>query len=303
MPKVSVIVPNYNHAPYLKQRIDSILNQTFQDFELILLDDCSTDNSREVLLTYNEHPKVSLVLFNEQNSGTAFKQWNKGIGLAKGEYIWIAESDDWAENEFLEKLIGEIERNPNVGLAYTFTSYISAKGEQLWDISETGKTKLFSGADYIRTKLLINNSICNVSTALFKRNLFDSINHCFYENMKLCGDWFFYVLLCEHTDVLELQQVHSHYRIHDQNVSTTGEKSGKSLLEGIVILDYICNIQPTLSTFSYSFEWARQWIKYQKQYLFSTKTNRTIINSLKKKHKLILLNYYMLNIFYFIKSK
>ena len=83
MPKVSVIVPNYNHAPYLKRRIDSILNQTYQDFELILLDDCSTDNSAEVLNEYASNPKVSHVVINEINSGSTFKQWDKGFALAK----------------------------------------------------------------------------------------------------------------------------------------------------------------------------------------------------------------------------
>ena len=89
MPKVSVIVPNYNHEPYLRQRIDSILNQSYQDFELILLDDCSVDNSRDILMAYKNHPKVTQLVFNEQNSANTFKQWNKGIELAKGEYIWI----------------------------------------------------------------------------------------------------------------------------------------------------------------------------------------------------------------------
>ena len=103
-PKVSVIVPNYNHASYLKQRIDSILNQTFQDFEVIILDDCSTDNSLEVLSHYKNHNKVSHCVFNDTNSGSTFKQWDKGIQLAKGEWIWIAESDDWAEPEFLETI-------------------------------------------------------------------------------------------------------------------------------------------------------------------------------------------------------
>ena len=69
MPTVSVIVPNYCHAPYLEQRIESILQQTFQDFELILLDDCSTDGSREILERYRNHPKVSGIFYNERNSG------------------------------------------------------------------------------------------------------------------------------------------------------------------------------------------------------------------------------------------
>lgn len=70
---VSVIVPNYNHAPYLKPRIDSIVNQTYHDFELILLDDCSTDNSREILESYRSNPHVTHIVYNEQNGRNTFR--------------------------------------------------------------------------------------------------------------------------------------------------------------------------------------------------------------------------------------
>lgn len=70
MPKVSVIIPNYNHSSYLKERIDSILNQTFQNFEVIILDDCSTDNSKEIIELYRDHTKVSHIVYNEKNSGS-----------------------------------------------------------------------------------------------------------------------------------------------------------------------------------------------------------------------------------------
>ena len=96
-PTVSVIIPNYNHAPYLRQRIDSVLKQDYQDFEVILLDDCSKDDSRQVLDSYRNHPKVSHVVYNEQNTGNTFIQWERGVNLAQGRYIWIAESDDVAE--------------------------------------------------------------------------------------------------------------------------------------------------------------------------------------------------------------
>ena len=72
MPTVSVIIPNYNHARFLQQRIDSVLNQTFQDFELILLDDCSTDGSRSILARSVDDPRVRIE-FNEINSGSTFK--------------------------------------------------------------------------------------------------------------------------------------------------------------------------------------------------------------------------------------
>jgi glycosyltransferase involved in cell wall biosynthesis len=82
-PKVSIIVPNYNHARFLRQGLDSILHQTFQDFELILLDDCSMDNSRAILAEYRWDPRIQMQ-FNEENSGSTFKQWNKGVKLARG---------------------------------------------------------------------------------------------------------------------------------------------------------------------------------------------------------------------------
>ena len=96
---VSVIVPSYNHAQYLEDRIESILKQSYSQFEVILLDDLSSDHSAEILEIQN-HPKVSHCIINKQNSGSTFCQWNKGIHLAKGYLIWIAESDDVADSQF-----------------------------------------------------------------------------------------------------------------------------------------------------------------------------------------------------------
>ena len=77
MPKVTVVTPNYNHARYLPQRLDSILAQTYQDFELIILDNASTDNSREVIESYAKDPRVKAI-FNAKNNGSTFKQWKLG---------------------------------------------------------------------------------------------------------------------------------------------------------------------------------------------------------------------------------
>src|SRR4029077_11316800 len=104
MPKVSVVVPTYNHSRFLRKRINSVLQQTFQDFEVILLDDCSTDDSRSILSSYTGDPRVRNE-FNDVNSGSTFKQWNKGVRLARGEYVWISESDDYAAPRFLERLV------------------------------------------------------------------------------------------------------------------------------------------------------------------------------------------------------
>src|SRR5579864_3114331 len=112
-PKVSVVVLNFNHARFLRKRIDSILGQTFQDFELILLDDRSTDDSRSILSKYADDARVRIE-FNEVNSGSTFKQWNKGVRLAHGEYIWMAESDDYADDKLLDRLVAVLDDQPEV---------------------------------------------------------------------------------------------------------------------------------------------------------------------------------------------
>jgi glycosyltransferase involved in cell wall biosynthesis len=103
MPKVTVVTPNYNYARYLPQRLDSILAQTYQDFELIILDDASTDNSREVIESYAKDPRIRTI-YNGENSGSTFKQWNLGLKHARGRYIWFAEADDYAKPSLIETL-------------------------------------------------------------------------------------------------------------------------------------------------------------------------------------------------------
>ena len=117
MVKISVVIPNYNHSRFLSKRIESVLKQTFQDFELILLDDGSTDNSRSILSGYADDPRVR-IKFNEVNSGNPFKQWNQGVNLACGEYVWIAESDDYANEQLLGKLAACLDAQPSAAFAY-----------------------------------------------------------------------------------------------------------------------------------------------------------------------------------------
>src|ERR1041384_7243968 len=103
MPAVSVIIPNYNHARYLRRRVESVLGQTYQDFEVILLDDGSTDDSRGIIASYEGDARVTIAM-NAANSGSVFKQWNKGVQMARGRYVWIAESDDYAGPGFLMRM-------------------------------------------------------------------------------------------------------------------------------------------------------------------------------------------------------
>ena len=182
MPLVSVIIPNYNHAPYLKQRIESVLNQTYQDFEVIILDDCSTDNSRDIIEHYKTNSKIKNIIYNRQNSGSTFKQWDKGIAEATGDYIWIAESDDYCETDFIEKIIGEINNDAEIVLAYTQSKIVDENNIEtlyLGDSIVPNHNKVInyslsynrSGFKEITSLLYHFNYIYNASSVIFKKKL------------------------------------------------------------------------------------------------------------------------------------
>ena len=102
--KVSVIIPVYNVEPYLKECLNSIINQTLKDIEIICIDDCSTDNSYQILEEYSKKDNRIIILKNEKNTGGPSTARNKGIDLAKGDYLYFIDSDDYIENNFLEEM-------------------------------------------------------------------------------------------------------------------------------------------------------------------------------------------------------
>src|SRR6266850_2829337 len=170
-PRVSVIIPNYNHARFLRQRVDSVLEQTFQNVEGILLDDCSTDESRSIRSEYAGDPRVTLE-FNEKNSGSTFKQWNKGVRLARGEYVWIAESDDYADPQLLERIVSRLNAEPDVAFCYCRSWRISSEGDIIefldsWaadlDPQKWTADHLADGYEECRKYLVRRNTIPNAS--------------------------------------------------------------------------------------------------------------------------------------------
>ena len=220
-PKVSVIIPNYNHRVYLKQRIESVLDQTFKDFELIILDDCSTDNSTEVIHQFSNHPLVSAIVINDTNSGSPFKQWQKGISLAKGEWIWIAESDDSADKQFLEKFFSALSGNKkNIGLIYCDSNILDEHGVR-GNFAEI-KNKKFntdrwshnyrnSGLDEIENFLLPEGTINNTSAVLLNRKVLEQVNP-FDLNLRFIGDKYAFVKVLSTSDVLYVGEGLNFYR-------------------------------------------------------------------------------------------
>lgn len=237
MPKVSVIVPNYNHAPYLEQRIESILNQSYQDFELILLDDCSTDNSIEVLSKYATHPKVSHYIVNQKNSGSTFKQWDKGINLAAGDWIWIAESDDWADISLLQTIIEALLSDEKLVIGYVQSYFVVEKNDIKYVSSQNKIVTIENGFDFIKSHLLHGNAIFNASMALFKKSAYSNIKGDF-KNFKFCGDWLFWAQIAEQGDVFISGKILNYFRNHAGDVSNKAYSSGVNYVEELKILFY-----------------------------------------------------------------
>lgn len=233
-PLVSVIIPNYNHARFLNERIDSILNQTYKNFELIILDDKSNDDSRCVIESYKANPHVSHIIFNEQNSGSTFIQWNKGFSLAKGELILIAESDDKADVNLLEKSVRTLIENPKAVLCFCKSIVIDENGSiqnrELYSGKKWRDSFVMNGKNFIRRNMLSGNSICNASAVLFHKSCLDNLDQN-YMKYKASGDRAFWINIALQGDVCYLADPLNMFRKHSNEVSPKAAAKGITMME------------------------------------------------------------------------
>ena len=226
-PAVSIIVPAYNHSDYLTKRLDSIFNQTYRDFEVILLDDASSDNTAEILQQYaNEKPYVT-VMINKTNSGTTFAQWIKGMELARADILWIAEDDDFCDPTFLEKMLPYF-NDPDVKLAYCQSNAVDADDNVLFsyhDYTSEFAPQRWKGSyvadaeEELNSGLAIKNIIPNASGVLFRK--FDMGDWVAADGgMGLAGDWSFYMHTMQggnvayHSEHLNYHRRHENTNIH-----------------------------------------------------------------------------------------
>ncbi len=256
-PLVSVVVPNYNHARYLPERLDSIRNQTFQNFELIYLDDASTDDSEAVFARYKQaHPELShrfnAQIVNDVNSGTPFAQWNRGVQMARGKYVWIAEADDYADPRLLERLVGELERDSSVSIAYCRSKGVSDGvvydwfpyvpfGEQarFWESDYVS-----AGRDEIEYRLSFLNTIANASATVFRRDVYNSVGGADI-SYRTSGDHLVWMRMLENTRIAFIAEPLNFYRTHENSVRAhikSGAKQEAYVRESYRLLEYLRDV-------------------------------------------------------------
>ncbi len=235
---VSVILPNYNHARYLDERLQSVLNQTYKNFEVIILDDCSTDNSLEVISTYKDNPHITNIVKNEHNTGMPFKQWMKGLEMAKGEIVWIAESDDTCEPIFLETLVRAMEQDSNCVVAFCKMTAFTDDGKKWTKTPMELQEKLYDTKEFLTYFMSWGNAIVNASGTIFKKNAALSISPIFTK-YKGVGDWMFWTELAECGLVAYVDKALSYFRQHGNNLTNKNMLSGINAHDRKAILDYI----------------------------------------------------------------
>lgn len=239
--KISVVVPNYNYSNYLYQRVYSILNQNYKIHELIILDDASKDNSlfyiKQIEQKISGFVNVKVVV-NDINSGNAFSQWQKGINLATGDYVWVAEADDYAKKNFLNEVVSPLKKNNNIVISYADTGFIDSNGyitkNSLVDQIDILKTNHWNasyvnkGISEINCYSYLNCTIPNVSGTIIKKGNYDEI----FESAKKfhqSGDWFTYLNILNLGDISFINKTLNYYRVHGNNISQTFDKKAHIL--------------------------------------------------------------------------
>lgn len=233
IPRVSVIVPNYNYARYLRERLASIAAQSLPVYEIIVLDDASGDDSLEVLqqLRRSIDPEPRIVAC-ERNSGSVFRQWLKGVALARGDYVWIAEADDLSKPDFLLRLTQAMQWNPEAVLGFTQSEQIDADGRllasdyldytdelspQRWMHSYVADGRAEVGAG-----LAVMNTLPNVSAVLFRREpLLEVLREDIEEiaSFRIAGDWLVYLKLLRAGKIVFEASVCNQHRRHARGVT------------------------------------------------------------------------------------
>lgn len=227
---VSVVVASYNHAAFLTRRMDSLVGQTYPDIEILVIDDCSADNSVEILRRYETCPKVRLIL-RERNGGWVIVS-NQGVDLSSGEFILFANCDDDCDPRMVERLVDALQRHPSAGIAFCRSLMVDEEDRVLGDDFTVREAKfrkrcaddtLLSAAEASRF-LLDSCVIPNLSAALFRRRCFSEVG-CLSADYRVCCDWDLFFRIVARYDIAYVAEPLNRFRQHKATIrSVTKDK-------------------------------------------------------------------------------
>lgn len=224
---LSVIIPSYNHEKYIREAIESVLQQTYTNLELIIVDDGSKDNSLEIIRSYDD---ARIKLIAQENAG-AHNAINRGLSEAKGEYLAILNSDDVYEKKRFQVMIEEMEKNPEVQFLCSYIEVIDAEGKKLgvkegWRNMPSwvapNKELSLQAEDQFVPNLLVNNFTSTTSNFLFTKRLYEKIGG--MRNLRFAHDWDFALRAAAVTKCAIIEKPLMRYRVHGTNTISTNRK-------------------------------------------------------------------------------
>jgi glycosyltransferase involved in cell wall biosynthesis len=232
MPEISVVIPSYNHAGYIGKAIESVLSQSYSDFELIVVDDGSSDNSLEVLSSFRD---TRMKVFSQTNQG-AHSAINRGLRAATGDYLAILNSDDLYHPLRLEKALDVLKSDQQVGLVGSYIEIIDQQGKPLgvkhgyadcspWPLEVPGRS--FRAGSDLHKALLGENFWSTTSNFVFPRWLFEKVGE--FRHLRYAHDWDFALRTAKVARMVLLPEVLMQYRVHDSN--TINENQAAMIFE------------------------------------------------------------------------
>ena len=245
--KVSVIIPNYNYAKYLEERLNTIIRQTIKPFEIIFLDDNSQDDSISIAKKILQNSGIAYKIIENRINQGCFHQWLLGIKEAKGDLVWIAEADDACKLNFLEKLIDKF-YDARVNLTYCQSQPIDTNSNY-FDYSYIGYTSDISstkwltdycrsGRDEVEDTLCLKNTIPNASAVIFRKTALDGIEEILC-NFKSCGDWMAYIYALLRGKIYFNATILNYHRRHQESIINKTEKTQSYFGEILKIQHYL----------------------------------------------------------------
>jgi glycosyltransferase involved in cell wall biosynthesis len=235
-PKVSVCIPNYNYGRFVGRAIESVLEQTFIDFELIVVDDASTDGSQSVISRYKD--KRLKFVRNKKNLGR-LDNINKCFKLTRGRYINLLPSDCYLPKDALSKMVATLEQNPGAVFMFGSTPVVDEMGKEVRMIRPFKQSHCWNGRDFFAR--LVKGNVVPVMATLFRRELLDEDRAGLWRATKAQSsrDWLFWLRACFFGEVCFIDEVVAYDREHSQNYTTYSLSTGEEFKNQRLVVEQI----------------------------------------------------------------
>jgi glycosyltransferase involved in cell wall biosynthesis len=217
-PIVSVIIPNYNHANFISDAITSVLNQTFRDFEIIVVDDGSTDDSRDTVVQFGDHVRYIW----QANSGLSSAR-NTGIAQARGEFIGVLDADDMYEPDFMSVLVPILQADPEAEAVYCGYRFVDVSNQPLPQVEARliSPNRLF--------QVLAEGNFLVPESILVRKRCYDKVG-LFDVNFRACEDVDMWLRITKHYKVLGVTNILTRHRVLPNSMSTNPTRQTQNRL-------------------------------------------------------------------------